>query len=67
MNALEGDPCTRDISRPLSSTNTPAIPGRDTFGGPMMHTGNWPHERVDFTRQRVAVIGTGSSGIQRRR
>ena len=32
--------------------------------GPMLHTGNWPHEPVDFTGKRVAVIGTGSSGIQ---
>ena len=28
------------------------------------HTGHWPHEGVDFTGQRVGVIGTGSSGIQ---
>jgi cyclohexanone monooxygenase len=28
------------------------------------HTGNWPHEPVDFSGQRVGVIGTGSSGIQ---
>lgn len=48
----------------LSSTNTPAIPGRDMFAGPMLHTGNWPHEPVDFAGKRVAVIGTGSSGIQ---
>ncbi|MEO6029790.1 MAG: NAD(P)/FAD-dependent oxidoreductase [Candidatus Binatia bacterium] len=48
----------------LSSTNTPAIPGRETFAGPMLHTGRWPHEPVDFTGKRVAVIGTGSSAIQ---
>ncbi len=48
----------------LSSTNQPAIPGRATFAGPTFHTGNWPHEPVDFTGKRVAVIGTGSSGIQ---
>jgi cyclohexanone monooxygenase len=29
-----------------------------------MHTGQWPHEPVDFTGMRVAVVGTGSSGIQ---
>ena len=28
------------------------------------HTGRWPHEGVDFTGQRVGVIGTGSSAIQ---
>ena len=28
------------------------------------HTGHWPHAGVDFTGQRVGVIGTGSSAIQ---
>ena len=32
--------------------------------GPIYHTGEWPQEGVDFTGQRVGVIGTGSSGIQ---
>ncbi|MGI9591171.1 MAG: flavin-containing monooxygenase [Myxococcota bacterium] len=48
----------------LSSTNTPDFPGLESFEGTWYHTGNWPHEEVDFTGQRVAVIGTGSSGIQ---
>src|SRR5919198_48990 len=48
----------------LSSTNLPDIPGRDDFAGPVLHTGRWPHEEVDFTGLRVGVIGTGSSGIQ---
>ena len=48
----------------LSSANLPAIPGRDDFGGRTFHTGRWPHEGVDFTGRRVAVIGTGSSGVQ---
>jgi cation diffusion facilitator CzcD-associated flavoprotein CzcO len=48
----------------LSSTQVPAIPGLETFRGAWYHTGNWPHEPVDFTGQRVGVIGTGSSGIQ---
>ena len=48
----------------LSSANQPEIEGRDSFAGPIYHTGQWPHEEVDFTGQRVAVIGTGSSGIQ---
>jgi len=48
----------------LSSTNTPAFEGLDTFAGEIHHTGRWPHEGVDFTGQRVAVIGTGSSGVQ---
>jgi cation diffusion facilitator CzcD-associated flavoprotein CzcO len=48
----------------LSSANLPGIKGRDSFQGPTYHTGRWPRERVDFTGQRVGVIGTGSSGIQ---
>ncbi len=48
----------------LSSANVPDIPGRDSFEGPTYHTGRWPHEGVDFTGQRVAVIGTGSSAVQ---
>jgi cyclohexanone monooxygenase len=48
----------------LSATNKPDIPGRDTFAGETYHTGEWPHEPVDFTGKRVGVIGTGSSGIQ---
>ena len=48
----------------LSSTNLPEFPGRDTFTGASYHTGTWPHEGVDFTGKRVAVIGTGSSAVQ---
>ena len=42
----------------------PPFPGIETFEGSWYHTGRWPHEGVDFTGQRVAVIGTGSSAIQ---
>lgn len=49
---------------PLSAAMTPDFPGLDTFGGEVYHTAHWPHEGVDFTGKRVAVIGTGSSGIQ---
>src|SRR6185436_18294611 len=48
----------------LSSANIPSFPGRDSFAGKTYHTGRWPHGGVDFTGQRVAVIGTGSSAIQ---
>ncbi|MYR44272.1 NAD(P)/FAD-dependent oxidoreductase, partial [Streptomyces sp. SID5910] len=48
----------------LSSAHRPRIPGADTFRGAAYHTGEWPHEGVDFTGMRVGVIGTGSSGIQ---
>jgi cation diffusion facilitator CzcD-associated flavoprotein CzcO len=48
----------------LSNANIPNIPGRETFKGRSVHTGNWPHEDVDFTGKRVGVIGTGSTAIQ---
>ena len=40
------------------------IEGNDSFEGGMYVTGRWPHDEVDFTGRRVAIIGTGSSGIQ---
>ncbi len=48
----------------LSASRKPDFEGLDDFGGTWYHTGQWPHEPVDFTGQRVAVVGTGSSGIQ---
>ncbi|WP_405182699.1 NAD(P)/FAD-dependent oxidoreductase [Nocardia sp. NBC_01377] len=48
----------------LSASRVPPFPGLDTFAGQTYHTGQWPHDGVDFTDKRVAVIGTGSSGIQ---
>src|SRR5882757_5242346 len=48
----------------LSNARMPDIKGLSGFKGKVYHTGHWPHERIDFTGQRVAVIGTGSSGIQ---
>jgi cation diffusion facilitator CzcD-associated flavoprotein CzcO len=48
----------------LSSANIPTIPGLHQFKGRWYHTGQWPHEGVDFTGLRVGVIGTGSTGIQ---
>jgi cation diffusion facilitator CzcD-associated flavoprotein CzcO len=48
----------------LSAAMTPDFDGLSTFDGEVYHTGHWPHEPVDFTGKRVAVIGTGSSGIQ---
>jgi len=48
----------------LSAAQVPNIPGLDDFAGDWYHTGEWPHEKVDFSGKRVGVIGTGSSGIQ---
>ena len=48
----------------LSNARVPDIKGLADFKGKVYHTGHWPHEPVDFTGQRVGVIGTGSSAIQ---
>lgn len=48
----------------LSVPLEPTTPGLDTFAGTWVHSGNWPHEGLDVRGKRVAVIGTGSSGVQ---
>ncbi len=48
----------------LSTPRTPGYPGLERFRGRWYHTGLWPHDGVDFTGQRVGIIGTGSSGVQ---
>ena len=42
----------------------PALPGIDAFAGEHYHTGAWPHEDVDLSGKRVAVIGTGATAVQ---
>jgi cyclohexanone monooxygenase len=48
----------------LSTPRVPGIEGLERFQGKWYHSGLWPEQGVDFTGQRVAVIGTGSSAIQ---
>ena len=48
----------------LSVPLVPDLPGLDTFAGRLLQASQWPHAPVDFTGQRVGVIGTGSSAIQ---
>ena len=48
----------------LSSINQPEFDGLKDFHGATYHTGQWPHEGVDFTGKTVGIIGTGSSAIQ---
>ncbi|CAF1126838.1 unnamed protein product [Rotaria sp. Silwood1] len=48
----------------LSTARVPQIKGLDIFNGQHYHTGRWPHMNICFNGRRVAVIGTGSSGIQ---
>lgn len=48
----------------LSAPKPPEIDGVKDFKGEVYFTGRWPHHDVDLKGKRVAVIGTGSSGIQ---
>ena len=49
---------------PLSAPTMPRIEGVETFQGQSCHTARWPHEPVSFAGKRVAVIGTGATGVQ---
>ncbi len=49
---------------PLSAPTLPRIEGVDSFKGEAFHTYYWPHEPVSFEGKRVAVIGTGATGVQ---
>jgi cyclohexanone monooxygenase len=56
--------CLVSASGLLSAAHEPPFPGLRDFPGEWYLTARWPHEPVDFTGKRVAVIGTGASGIQ---
>jgi cation diffusion facilitator CzcD-associated flavoprotein CzcO len=49
---------------PLSAPTMPVIDGVDDFEGEAYHTATWPHHPVSFEGKRVAVIGTGATGVQ---
>ena len=49
---------------PLSAPTMPKIEGVGAFLGQSFHTARWPHEEVSFAGKRVAVIGTGATGVQ---
>jgi len=49
---------------PLSAPTMPAIAGVGDFRGEAYHTATWPHAPVSFEGKRVAVIGTGATGVQ---
>ncbi|MBR1124932.1 NAD(P)/FAD-dependent oxidoreductase [Bradyrhizobium lablabi] len=48
----------------LSAPTLPRLEGMDDFGGRSFHTYYWPHEPVELTGKKVAVIGTGATAIQ---
>jgi cation diffusion facilitator CzcD-associated flavoprotein CzcO len=48
----------------LSASKLPEVPGLERYQGRTHHTAHWGKDEVRFDGLRVAVIGTGSSGIQ---
>ncbi len=48
----------------LSTTKRPDFPGQSSFKGEIIHSGVWPKHKVEFAGKRVAIVGTGSSGMQ---
>ena len=48
----------------LSATTMPRYPGVDKFKGQSFHTYYWPKTPVELEGKRVAVIGTGATGVQ---
>jgi len=48
----------------LNQPTLPNIPGVNDFKGAAFHTARWPHGPVALEGKRVAVIGTGATGIQ---
>ncbi len=47
----------------LHHPRVPSIPGLETFAGSAFHSARWDH-RADLDGKRVAVVGTGSTGVQ---
>jgi 4-hydroxyacetophenone monooxygenase len=47
----------------LNRPKIPALPGMDTFHGPLFHSARWPAD-LDVSGKRVAVVGTGASAMQ---
>lgn len=54
---------TAETDLVTSKWKWPAIRGRETFQGPMLHSAHWD-DQVVLKGKRVAVIGSGSSAVQ---
>lgn len=58
---------TRFVITAVGTLSTPTLPkfeGMSRFSGPSFHTADWPHENLDLTGKRVAVVGSGATAIQ---
>jgi cation diffusion facilitator CzcD-associated flavoprotein CzcO len=67
LRTADGDETTADFvvsaCGVLHRPRVPAIEGLETFAGPAFHSARWDHD-VDLRGKRVAVVGTGSTGVQ---
>lgn len=52
--------CTGNLSEPKPIP----FPGVERFQGEVLQSNRWPHRAVSFMDKRVAIVGTGSSGVQ---
>jgi cation diffusion facilitator CzcD-associated flavoprotein CzcO len=50
-------------SGPLANVSLPDLPGIESYEGKKIHSARWDHD-YDFTGKKVAVVGTGASGVQ---
>jgi cation diffusion facilitator CzcD-associated flavoprotein CzcO len=48
----------------LSMPTLPTFDGMESFEGTSFHASDWPHEPLDLTGKRVAVVGAGATAIQ---
>ncbi|CAN5184083.1 NAD(P)/FAD-dependent oxidoreductase [soil metagenome] len=48
----------------LSKPRKPAFEGLDDFQGEWVQTSQWPERHIELRGKRIAIIGTGSSGVQ---
>ncbi|WP_395714760.1 flavin-containing monooxygenase [Reyranella sp.] len=68
LNVADGRTLTcRFVIMTLGLLSIPTLPrfaGMDSFKGRSFHTFHWPHEPVELAGKKVAVIGTGATGIQ---
>lgn len=48
----------------LSTPRDVTYPGQSDFEGQLIYSARWPRTPVDLSDKRVAIIGTGSSGVQ---
>jgi len=47
-----------------AKAHVPEIAGLETFAGEWHHTAHWPQQGLSMAGRKVAIIGTGASGVQ---